>query len=36
MLARKGYSQGMSYRVVRDELSDAGADTALIDDATLD
>ncbi len=36
MLARKGYSPGMSYRVVRDELKDAGADTALIDDATLE
>lgn len=36
MLARKGYTQGMSYRVVRDELRQAGEDTALIDDVTFD
>jgi len=36
MLARKGYSQGMAYRVVRDELRAAGEDTALIDDVTLE
>ena len=32
MLARKGYPQGLSYRVVRDELRDAGAETTLLDD----
>jgi regulatory protein len=31
MLARKGYSQGMAYRVVREELRDAGTDTDLLD-----
>ncbi|HEV2782983.1 MAG TPA: regulatory protein RecX [Actinophytocola sp.] len=36
MLARKGYSQGMSFRVVRDELRSADADTDLLDDAPLD
>lgn len=36
MLSRKGYTQGMSYRVVRDELAQAGEDTALIDDVTLE
>jgi regulatory protein len=36
MLARKGYSQGMSFRVVREELRSAGEDTALLDDAPLD
>jgi regulatory protein len=33
MLARKGYSQGLAFRVVRDELQRAGADTDLLDDA---
>ncbi|WP_298181908.1 regulatory protein RecX [Saccharomonospora sp.] len=32
MLARKGYPQGLSYRVVRDELRDAGAESTLLDD----
>lgn len=36
MLARKGYSEGMAYRVVRDELSRAGADTELMDGALPD
>jgi regulatory protein len=36
MLARKGYSPGMAYRVVRDELREAGADTVLIEDVTLE
>jgi regulatory protein len=36
MLARKGYTQGMAYRVVRDELHAAGADTTLLDDTSLD
>jgi regulatory protein len=36
MLARKGYSQGMSYRVVREELREAGQDTAVIDDVMLE
>ena len=33
MLARKGYSEGMAYRVVRDELRDAGSDGELMDDS---
>ncbi|MEY7973143.1 regulatory protein RecX [Saccharomonospora xinjiangensis] len=32
MLARKGYPQGLAYRVVREELRDAGAETTLLDD----
>jgi regulatory protein len=36
MLARKGYSQGMSYRVVRDELRAAGVDSEVLDDGPLD
>lgn len=36
MLARKGYPQGLSYGVVRDELRDAGADATLLDDVTPD
>jgi regulatory protein len=36
MLARKGYTQGMSYRIVREELRTAGDDTALLDDLPLD
>ena len=36
MLARKGYTQGMSYRVVRDELRTAGDDTALLDELPVD
>jgi regulatory protein len=31
MLARKGYSEGLAYRVVRDELRNAGAETDLLD-----
>ncbi|HWE90687.1 MAG TPA: regulatory protein RecX [Pseudonocardiaceae bacterium] len=33
MLARKGYSSGLSYRVVKDELRNVGADTNLLDGA---
>jgi regulatory protein len=33
MLARRGYPEGMSYRVVRDELRAVGRDTQLLDDA---
>jgi regulatory protein len=36
MLARKGYTAGMSYRIVREELRSAGDDTALLDDVPLD
>jgi regulatory protein len=36
MLARKGYSPGVAYEVVRDELAAAGAETALLGDGTLD
>lgn len=32
MLARKGYPQGMAYRVIRDELRDAGAESTPLDD----
>ena len=31
MLARKGYPEGMAYRVVREELRTAGTDTDLLD-----
>jgi regulatory protein len=34
MLARKGYPEGLAYRVVRDELKNAGDETSLLDDAT--
>ncbi|HEX5401703.1 MAG TPA: regulatory protein RecX [Pseudonocardiaceae bacterium] len=36
MLARKGYSEGLAYRVVRDEMRNAGNDTDLLDDALPD
>jgi regulatory protein len=36
MLARKGYSEGMAYRIVRDELRNAGADAELLDGAIPD
>ena len=32
MLARKGYTAGMSYRIVRDELRASGEDTTLLDE----
>ncbi|HEY8374018.1 MAG TPA: recombination regulator RecX [Pseudonocardiaceae bacterium] len=32
MLARKGYAEGLAYRVVRDELRQAGADAELLDE----
>lgn len=32
MLARKGYPGGLAYRVVREELADAGRETALLDE----
>jgi regulatory protein len=35
-LARKGYPQGLAYTVVREELKSAGADSTLLDDATVD
>ncbi|SFQ34179.1 regulatory protein [Amycolatopsis arida] len=35
-LGRKGYPQGLAYRVVRDELAAAGADTTPLDDAPPD
>ncbi|MBP2331045.1 regulatory protein [Kibdelosporangium banguiense] len=31
MLARKGYSQGLAYRVVKDELANIGDETNLLD-----
>jgi regulatory protein len=31
MLARKGYSEGLAYRVVKSELRDFGAETDLLD-----
>jgi regulatory protein len=36
LLARKGYPEGLSYRVVREELRHAGRDTTLLDDTALD
>lgn len=36
MLARKGYSQGMAFRVVRDELRAAGQETDLLEETGLD
>lgn len=33
MLARKGYPEGLAYRVVREELAEAGRDASLLDDA---
>ncbi len=32
MLARRGYPEGLAYRVVRDELRAAGQDTTLLDE----
>lgn len=32
MLARKGYSEGMAYRVVREELRNAGAEAEALED----
>ncbi|WP_439664356.1 regulatory protein RecX [Lentzea sp. HUAS TT2] len=31
-LARKGYAEGLAYRVVRDELRDAGAEASALDE----
>jgi regulatory protein len=36
MLARRGYPEGMSYRVVREELRAVGRDAQLLDDAVFD
>lgn len=36
MLGRKGYSQGLSYAVVREELRDLGAESTMLDDITTD
>jgi len=36
MLARRGYPEGLSYRVVRDELRAAGRDTTALDGLSLD
>lgn len=33
MLARKGYSEGMAYAVVREELATAGRETTLLDES---
>lgn len=35
-LARKGYPEGLAYRVVREELRDAGQDTELLDELPQD
>ncbi|MGH3517844.1 MAG: regulatory protein RecX [Haloechinothrix sp.] len=32
MLARKGYPEGLAYRVVREELSESGRETGLLDE----
>ncbi len=36
MLARKGYPEGLAYRIVRDELRAAGSDAELLDGALPD
>jgi regulatory protein len=36
MLARRGYPEGLSYRVVREEMRAAGQDVALLDEVPLD
>jgi len=36
VLARKGYPQGLAYRVVREELRAAGEDGGLLDDVLID
>ena len=36
LLARKGYPQGLAYTVIRDELREYGAESTLLDNATLD
>jgi len=36
MLARRGYPEGLSYRVVRDELRAAGRDSDKLDDIGID
>lgn len=36
MLARKGYPEGLAYRVVREELARAGDATELLDDVVTD
>jgi regulatory protein len=35
LLARKGYSPSLSYRVLREELREAGRDASLLDDPVL-
>lgn len=35
-LARKGYAEGLAYRVVREELRRAGEDSSTLDDLTQD
>jgi regulatory protein len=36
MLARKGYPQGLSYSVIREELQEFGAESAMLDEALGD
>jgi regulatory protein len=36
MLARKGYSQGLSYAVIREELASFGAESTMLDDVPSD
>lgn len=36
LLARKGYPPGLCYRVVREELREAGCDASLLDEASAD
>lgn len=36
VLARKGYPQGLAYRVVREELREAGESDELLDDVLID
>jgi regulatory protein len=33
MLARKGYSQGLSYSMIREELQEFGAESTILDEA---
>jgi len=36
VLGRKGYPQGLSYSVIREELGEFGAESSLLDEATAD
>jgi regulatory protein len=36
VLGRKGYPQGLAYSVIREELKEFGAESSLLDDATVE